>query len=148
MARKTVVIYFPRLGVPLYTHEKITLSAVAKAIARINDDEFAGCYDKARHHDHNDIFFVPSDALILNEASELGIHSPAGLFGAIVPYPFVKTKAITHRLVNGRADRPRAGHLVLHKGFAVPCCRALPHSAPMMPGWQQRQACRRMVRSV
>ncbi len=106
MARKTVVIYFPRLGVPLYTHEKITLSAVAKAIARINDDEFAGCYDKARHHDHNDIFFVPSDALILNEASELGIHSPAGLFGAIVPYPFVKTKAITHRLVNGRADRP------------------------------------------
>ncbi len=106
MARKTVVIYFPRLGVPLYTHEKLTLSAVAKAIARINDDEFAGCCDKARHHDHNDIFFVPSDALILNEASELGIHSPAGLFGAIVPYPFVKTKAITHRLVNGRADRP------------------------------------------
>jgi hypothetical protein len=104
----------------LYTHEKITLSAVAKAIARINDYEFAGCYDKARH-DYNDLFFVPGDALILSEASELGIHSPAQLFGAVVPYPFVKTKAITHRLVSGRADRPEGWS----SGFAQRVRRAV-----------------------
>jgi len=120
MARKTVVIHFPRLGVPLYTHENITLSEVAKEIARINDDEFAGCYDKARHG-YKDIFFVPSDALILNEASELGIHGSAGLFGAVVPYPFVKTKAITHRLVDGCADRPEGWS----SGFAQRVRRAV-----------------------
>lgn len=120
MPRRTVVIHIPRLGVPLYTHEKITLSAVAEAIARINDYEFAGCYDQA-HHDYKDIFFVPSDTLILNEALELGIHSPTGLFGAIVPYPFVKTKAITHRLVNRRADRPEGWS----SGFAQRTRRAV-----------------------
>ena len=31
---------------------------------------------------------------------------PLILFSAVVPYPFAKTKAITHQLVNASADRP------------------------------------------
>jgi hypothetical protein len=43
---------------------------------------------------------------MLDEASSLGIRSPDAFFGGVVPYPFVKTKAITHQLVDGQADRP------------------------------------------
>src|SRR5262245_66571224 len=31
----TVVVYFSRLGGPMFTHEKVTLSVVAEAIAKI-----------------------------------------------------------------------------------------------------------------
>jgi hypothetical protein len=43
---------------------------------------------------------------VLDEASCLGIRVTTALFGAVVPYPFVKTKAITHQLVDPSADRP------------------------------------------
>jgi hypothetical protein len=43
---------------------------------------------------------------MLDEAQDLGIHSPQQLYGAVAPYPFVKTKAITHGLVNAHAARP------------------------------------------
>src|SRR5262249_43141072 len=52
------------------------------------------------------VFFVPDDTLVLDEASYLGIRHPTDLFGAVVPYCFAKTKAITHQLVNSGADRP------------------------------------------
>jgi hypothetical protein len=43
---------------------------------------------------------------MLDEAQALGIHSPRQLYGAVTPYPFAKTKAITHQLVNARAEQP------------------------------------------
>lgn len=43
MSRDIVVIHSARSGAPMYTHEKITLSAVAQAIARITECEFSGC---------------------------------------------------------------------------------------------------------
>src|SRR5262249_50679836 len=50
--------------------------------------------------------FVPDDTLLLEEASCLGIHSPNDLYGGVVPCPFVKTKAITHSLIDRHAERP------------------------------------------
>jgi hypothetical protein len=100
-----VVVYFSRLGGAMYTHERITLSVVAEAIAQIKGVKFAGLYDNAKS-DSGNVFFVPDDTLVLDEASRLGVRSPTDLFGAVVPYPFAKTKAITHQLIDPSADRP------------------------------------------
>lgn len=104
MSRDIVVIHFHRSDAPMYAHEKTTLSAVAQAIARIKDCEFSGCYANARHYSGN-LFFVPGDTLA-DEALELGVSAASNLFGGVVPYPFVKRKAITHELVTEGGDRP------------------------------------------
>lgn len=101
----TVVIYFSRLGAPMYTHEKATLSIVAESIARVNGWRYAGVYDPAERS-AGGLFFVPDDTLMLNEAQDLGIHCPRQLYGAVAPYLFVKTKAVTHGLVSAHAARP------------------------------------------
>src|SRR5258706_6934215 len=100
-----VAIYFSRLGAPMYTHEKVTLAMVAESIARINGYRCTGVCDPAVRSAGR-LFFVPDDTLMLDEARALGIHSPRQLYGAVTPYPFTKTKAITHRLVSARAERP------------------------------------------
>lgn len=105
-ARTAVAVHFPPSGAPMYTHEKITLSEIAKNIARISGNQFVGDYDPEVHVAAR-LFFVPSDTLMLDEAQDLGIHSARQLYGAVVPYPFVKTKAITHCLVNRHAARPQ-----------------------------------------
>jgi len=100
-----VAVYFSRLGAPMYVHEKVTLSAVAESIAQLNGHRYVGIFD-ANKHSTEDLFFVPDDTLMLDEARNLGIHSPRQLYGAVVPYPFAKTKAITHRLISTHAARP------------------------------------------
>jgi hypothetical protein len=74
-----VALHFPRLGAPMYTHEKVTLSVVAKSIARLNGHRFAGEFDPKAHVPAH-LFFVPSDTLILDEARDLGIHSSQETF--------------------------------------------------------------------
>ena len=104
-ATDAVAVYFSRLGAAVYTHEKVTLSIVAESIARVNDWCYAGVYDPAERSGGG-LFFVPDDTLMFDEARALGIHSSHQLYGAVAPYPFVKTKAITHGLVSSRASRP------------------------------------------
>jgi hypothetical protein len=101
----TVAVYFSRLGAPMYTHEKITLSIVAESIARVNGWRYRGVCDPA-DRPGGGLFFVPDDTLMFDEAQDLGIQSPHQLYGAVAPYPFVKTKAITHELVSAHAARP------------------------------------------
>ena len=105
-AAEAVAIHFAGLGGPMYTHEKVTLSVVAKSIARLVGRRFVGEFDPTAHVAAR-LFFVPSDTLMLNEAQDLGIHSSQQLYGAVVPYAFVKTKAITHHLVGPYSARPR-----------------------------------------
>ena len=99
-----VAVYFSRLGAPMYTHEKVTLAIVAENIAFVNGWRYAGVFDPAERS--VGCFFVPDDTIMLDEAQDLGIHSPQQLYGAVAPYPFVKTKAITHGLVSAHAARP------------------------------------------
>jgi hypothetical protein len=106
MANGIVVLYFSRLGKPLQAHHKVVLDLGAKAIARIKGYKFGGPYDPA-HNYSGPRFFVPDDTLLLDEASCLGIRSPNDLYDGVVPYLFVKTKAITHGLVDRHAERPR-----------------------------------------
>ena len=106
MATKgTVVLYFSRLGAPLRAHQKALLKADAKAIARLKQYYFEEQYDALKHY-ASPIYFVPDDTLLLDEAQSLGIQSPKDLYGGVVPYPFVKTKSITHPLVGETADQP------------------------------------------
>ncbi|MBI2203760.1 MAG: DUF3182 family protein [Candidatus Rokubacteria bacterium] len=44
--------------------------------------------------------------MLADEAARLGIRTAGDLFGGIVPFPFVGTKAITHALVSPQAERP------------------------------------------
>jgi hypothetical protein len=89
----------------MYTHEKVTLSVVAKSIARLNGHRFVGEFDPKANAASRPLF-VPSDTLMLDEAGDLGIHSSRQLYGAVVPYAFVKTKAITHRLIGMHSAQP------------------------------------------
>jgi hypothetical protein len=100
-----VLAYLSRLGTPMLTHEKVTLEAVARSVARVKCCEFAGWHDITNRYS-DDIYFIPDDTLMPDEAALLGIRSPSDFFGGVVSHPFVKTKAITHQLVSASADRP------------------------------------------
>ena len=100
-----VLAYLSRLGTPMLTHEKVTLEAVARSVAQVKRYEFAGWHDITNRYS-DDIYFVPDDTLMPDEAAFLGIRSLGEFFGGVVSHPFVKTKAITHQLVSASADRP------------------------------------------
>src|SRR5262252_371967 len=104
--RKRVVLYFSQWGTPMYTHEKVTLAKVAETIAELTGCEFDGEYDPVRHSSGS-IYLVPDDTLMQDEALHLGIRSATALYGGVVPYPFVKTKVITHDLVSPTAAKPK-----------------------------------------
>src|SRR5262245_34184116 len=106
MIRGAVVVYFSQLGGRLGRHQKLMLEADAEVIAKLKGYDFAGLYDPAGSFPAP-VFFVPDDTLLVEEASCLGISSTNDLFGGIAPYPFVKTKAISHVLLGHSAERPQ-----------------------------------------
>lgn len=105
MRADAVVTFVSRLGGPMFAHERETLAHVARGIAALSGISFDGDHDPWRHR-HARVYFVPDDTLLQDEARRLGIHSPNQFYGGVVPFPFVKTKAITHGLVSPAADRP------------------------------------------
>src|SRR5690242_20789004 len=100
-----VVVYFGQLGGRLTANQKTMLEADAKAIAGIKSYTFGGSYKDARD-DPAPLYFVPDDTLLVQESEKLGIEHDQDLFGGVVPHPFVKTKSVTHCLVDERAERP------------------------------------------
>jgi len=102
-SKNGVALYFSRLGTPVYAHEKATLSRVAELIGEIRGID---SHNNQKRPYSDSIFFVPDDALMLDEALRLGILDENGLYGGVVPYPFVKTKVITHDLVSNASARP------------------------------------------
>jgi Protein of unknown function (DUF3182) len=102
----TVVIYAPGPERVRLTHEAHTHADVAKMLARLKDYEFAGYYENSALYSGR-LFFVPHDTLVGSVvASQLGIRGPKDLFGGLVPYEFVRTKAIAHDVIGARACRP------------------------------------------
>src|SRR5262249_55896059 len=100
-----VLVYFSQLGGRLKTHQEVMLATDAEAIAGLKGYEFGETYEPTRSYS-GPLYFVPDDTLLEDEARGLGIHGPGDLFGGIVRYPFVKTKAITHPLIGAQATRP------------------------------------------
>jgi hypothetical protein len=79
MPAGVVIVYFSRLGAPMYAHERTTLFTVAKTIAQIKNYEFLGPHG-SRPHDFGKVFFVPDDTLMIEEALSLGAYSADELF--------------------------------------------------------------------
>jgi len=108
MPRGTVVHYCVRPPDFLRTHEGITQSLLARAIAHLKDYDFAAHQEPelpaaGAHHR----FLVPDETLVgLERAAAMNVKTPHDIFGGVVPHPFVRTKAITHPLVSGHAARP------------------------------------------
>lgn len=84
-------------------HELATQRRLAEGLARLLGCRYAGDADPAAPA----AYAVPNDTLAsLEQAHRLGLHSEADLFGGVVPFPFVATKAITHALIAPDAAAP------------------------------------------
>ena len=105
MKKGIVVVYFSRFAAPQKAHQRALLIADAKAIASFKQYEFAEDHHNAKKNDRH-VYFVPDDTLLTEEARALGIQASSDLFGGAVPHIFVKTKSITHPLVDSKAVRP------------------------------------------
>jgi hypothetical protein len=101
----TVLLYIDPASKPPRRHERATHAAVARMLADLKGYDFGGVFAPERVGDGH-VFFLPHDTLVAGIAAGLGIRSIADLFGGVVPHEFVKTKAITHELVDPRAAHP------------------------------------------
>jgi Protein of unknown function (DUF3182) len=107
LAHHVVVGYSPAGGGFVDDHERITRAEIARRIAALTGFEYVGEYDRSTQY-VGKVYFVPSDTLVgLEQARQLGITGEGNLFGGVVPYPFVATKAITHPLVEPNAQAPK-----------------------------------------
>lgn len=52
-------------------------------------------------------YLIPSDTLVAPDVRRLRLHGEDDLLGGVVPYAFVATKAISHRLVSPSAAAPQ-----------------------------------------
>ena len=126
-------------------HERRVHEEIAGKVAALKEYRFAGVHDRVTHF-RCALYFVPVRTLTEADVMRLGIHGEADLFGGVVPFPLVGTKAITHPLVEKcaatpegwshdfpdavrqvtlpgfsaftRADAARAGKLMLEQGRA------------------------------
>lgn len=102
--RRAVVTLANRSREPL--HEKAVHEQLARRLAALQGLVFLGEYDPAAHYSQQ-LYFVPSGTLVgVESARELGIEDEQDLFGGVVPYAFVETKAISHPLLRPNADSP------------------------------------------
>lgn len=100
-----VVTYAPPGGDGVTEHEIAARVNVAKALAGLKGYRFGGGYQPTLRR-NGALYFVPSQTVSGEEARALGIRGEEDLFGGVVPFPFVATKAIAHPLPGRAAFRP------------------------------------------
>ena len=100
-----VVTYAPPGGDGVTEHEIAARVSVAKALAGLKGYRFGGGYEPSLRR-NGALYFVPSQTLSGDQARALGIRGEEDLFGGVVPFPVVATKAIAHPLPPGGAFRP------------------------------------------
>ncbi|SPS01046.1 DUF3182 family protein [Cupriavidus taiwanensis] len=89
------------------SHHGMTLANIARKVAWIAGLPFGGGY-AAPAAGRPASYLVPAQTLVGRElAASLGVRGEDDLFGGVVPYAFVATKAITHGLVEPGAAAPR-----------------------------------------
>lgn len=102
----SVVLYSNTTANRPGSHESVSRAWVAGRLAALKGYEDAGEYDASVRY-RGPLYFVPGETLVnLETANELGIRTEDDLFGGVVPYSFVATKAITHPLVDAQACAP------------------------------------------
>ncbi|WP_185999039.1 DUF3182 family protein [Novosphingobium aerophilum] len=62
-------------------------------------------------------YFIPSDTLLTTQAGELGIACEGDLYGGVVPFRFIATKAVGHPLVRGARAVPEGWNEGLGKAL-------------------------------
>jgi hypothetical protein len=86
-------------------HEQMTETEIARRLALLRNARYIGDY--AGHTaSYGNTYFVCDDTLSIEAARQLGIRDEHDLYGGVVPYPFVATKAISHGLPNPSAVAP------------------------------------------
>lgn len=86
-------------------HIRAARAELGRRLARFKGCEFLGEYDPGARYAGR-LYFIPSDTLLAPTAAALGIDGEHDLFGGVVPFGFVATKAITHALVEPDAAAP------------------------------------------
>jgi hypothetical protein len=94
------------------------LDHTAERIARLLQYEYGGVRDGRQR-----IYFVPDHTLTLGEAARLGIRSERDLYGGVVPYAFVGTRAATHAPVSADAIVPQRWSYALARMLATSVLR-------------------------
>ena len=103
-ASRGVVVSYEDLDPP--SHEASTRIEIAKKLAALKGYAFAGRFDRNTPYP-GPVYHVPSATLVGTKAArDIGICGEHDLFGGVVPFGFVATKAITHPLVTPEADAP------------------------------------------
>jgi hypothetical protein len=100
-----VVAYVPDPRDHACEHERRTLLEFARRLAGLRGGGYAAWYEPQAVYAQRP-YFVPSATLTSVQAAPLGIHCADDLFGGVVPYAFVATKAISHGLVQPGAAAP------------------------------------------
>ena len=86
-------------------HERVTRHAHAGRLAHLKGYRYVGVLGSAAPP-AGPLYFVPSDTIVgCDLAHSMGIRSESDLFGGVVPFPYVATKAISHPL-HGDATAP------------------------------------------
>lgn len=80
-------------------HRRLTAKELARRVARLTGSEFLGTHGGHAPGERT-LYFVPEATLPAHEAGALGIAGPRDLFGGVVRFPFMGTKAISHGLVS------------------------------------------------
>src|SRR5262245_51679339 len=97
-----VVTYMPG---SVADHQKATVTDIARKVAALMDWDFGGEFDLSARYEPP-LYYVPNHTLLTHEARALRIRHHDDLFGGVVPFPFVATKAIVHPLIAPDARCP------------------------------------------
>ena len=97
-------------------YERAARAAMAAQLAALRGSRYGGEWDAAAGAAPGSAYFVPDDTLSADQAMALGIRDEADLFGGVVPFPFLATKALTQPLVDGAAAAPDGWQEAFHAG--------------------------------
>jgi hypothetical protein len=78
-------------------HEHAAITEIARRLAALHGARYDGDFETERRATGK-TYFVPDETLTADTAAKLDITDEHDLFGGVVPYEFVATKAITHAL--------------------------------------------------
>ena len=85
-----------------------TRTQVARRLAALKGFDFGDEYDASHQYANQPLYLVPTDTLSRAQLAALPQVDPNDpLFGGVVPYAFVATKAITHPLPHPGASAPK-----------------------------------------
>lgn len=104
-ALPVVLVHFREGDTLRAGHVADTLRQLAAQIAELKGTRLAGEFSPTQRYPAHR-YMIPDDTLTLSQAHKLGIRSVRDLFGGVVPFPFVATKVIAHRLVEGACAKP------------------------------------------